>query len=257
MLARCMGKLLLKRSDVVIANSRITEESVRGILDANIPVHICRPGCDTFTGDRVGERCGETFSVGRPVRLLITGNVIPRKGHHLLIRLLAGLTDLDWELRIAGPTVDRGYKKKLALLSWDAGLQNRIHYTGALSGNDLLYEYARADIFVFPSLYEGYGISLAEALQAGLPVVAFASGGIPEVTGGNGLLVSPGDLRTFQMYVRRLISEPDYRRRVANLSHAIAQRLPKWSDTGRIFHRILQTNIGDRMDEKRYPSSVR
>jgi glycosyltransferase involved in cell wall biosynthesis len=159
------------------------------------------------------------------------------------MRILGGLSDLDWQLRIVGGAVDARFLRKVKRLA--ATLGCRIVYTGVLAGAALQREYREADIFVFPSRYEGFGISLAEAIRAGLPFVAFSSGAISEVSGGRGLLVTPGDLDTFRSHLRRLIEDTAFRGQMAALSRDLAAELPTWEDTGRGFLRAVRRVVGE------------
>jgi glycosyltransferase involved in cell wall biosynthesis len=195
------------------------------------------------TEDVSGGRGAAAAAEQRPVRLLITGNIIPRKGHDLLIRMLADLTDLSWELRVVGAAVDRRYKRRVDRLARRHHLTDRILYTGVLSGDALRRQYQEADVFVFPTRYEGFGISLAEAIRAELPFVAFSSGAIPEVSGGRGLLVPEGDIKSFQDYLKTLISDPAFRGQTAEISRALAADLPTWKQTGESFFHALREII--------------
>jgi len=140
-----------------------------------------------------------------------------------------------------GRPADRRYTRRLQARTRAYGLADRVVFAGALDAGPLAEEYRRAEVFAFPSRYEGYGISLAEALRAGLPFVAFAGGGVSEVVQGRGLLAPPGDLKAFQAHLGRLIADPALRARMAALSRELAAGLPSWQDTGRCFLRVLQT----------------
>jgi glycosyltransferase involved in cell wall biosynthesis len=238
--ARPMERSLLRRCDGVIVNSRTTQRTVSELVGSVAPVYICPPGSDNLAAEDSSGAGKVLAAAGKPVRLLITGNIIPRKGHDLLIRMLADLTDLCWELRIVGAAVNLGYKRRVDRIVRRYRLQERIIYTGVLSGEALHRQYLEADVFAFPSRYEGFGISLAEAVRMGLPFVAFASGAVPEVTGGQGLLVEQGDLRGFQLHLKRLISDSQFRERTAELSRRLAAGLPTWRQTGDIFLRSIK-----------------
>jgi glycosyltransferase involved in cell wall biosynthesis len=248
-LARAWERKLLAASDAVIANSRATAATVRE-LAGDLPVAICPPGCDRLALPPAVEAGagGETASGGEEassgsVRLLATGNLIHRKGYDLLLRVLAGMTDLPWELRVSGRSVDRRFAGRLESLVRRGGLGGRVRFLGELDTELLAGEYRRAQVFVFPSRYEGYGISLAEAVFAGLPFVAFAVGAAAEVVRGGGLLAAPGDLAGFGAHLRRLIAEPAFREEQAARSRELARGLPRWQDTGRGFQAALEAAL--------------
>lgn len=271
--ARWMERKLVNASDAVIVNSRTTARTVQELLARPVPIAVCPPGSDLqeaagksaqaagrepAAGGAAGF-VGSASSVGRkpradpaergsgagdPVRLLITGNIIPRKGHDLLIRLLAGLRDLSWELRAVGKPADRRFKRKVDRLIRRFSLRGRVRFTGSLTGEALAEEYRRAHVFVFTTRYEGFGISLAEAVRAGLPFVAFASGAISEVVQGRGLLVPQGDEEAFQGHLRRLIADTEFRKRMSDLSRELIACLSTWEDTGRGFLQALRRASG-------------
>jgi glycosyltransferase involved in cell wall biosynthesis len=243
-IARWMERNLLRHCDRIIVNSRTTRDTVGELIHSKEGIYVCPPGSDTLDlNPEVKEtRGGEPVPAAREgaVRLLITGNIIPRKGHDLLIRMLADLKDLDWELRVVGAAVDSGFKRRVDRMVRRYGLVDRVFYTGVLSGRDLSREYREADVFVFPSRYEGFGISLAEAIRAGLAFVAFSSGAIPEVSGGRGLLIDEGDLDSFQRQLKRLISDPGFREQNARISRSLAAGLTTWRETGERFLRVIE-----------------
>ena len=249
--ARAMERRLLAASDAVIANSRATAATVEELAGPLPLLAVCPPGCDRLPAaakeaahapGAAGEADGGLAAAGPagPVRVLATGNLIPRKGYDLLLELLAGMSGLPWELRVAGRPVDRRYERRLHALVRRWGLGDRVTFTGELSEKRLAEEYRRAEVFAFPSCYEGYGISLAEAVRAGLPFVAFTGGGVAEVVRGRGLLVPPGDLAGFGAHLRRLIADSAFRERQAVLSRELAPALPTWRDTGRLFLAALK-----------------
>jgi glycosyltransferase involved in cell wall biosynthesis len=256
-LARAMERRLLASSDAVIANSQATAATVQE-LAGGVPVAVCPPGCDRLAlsvpaaapaGEDAVSGVAGAAGEGRqphraPVRLLATGNLIPRKGYDLLLRMLAGMTDLPWMLRVSGRAVDRRYAMRLRALVRKTRLDARVTFTGELSTDQLAREYRRAQVFVLPSRYEGYGISLAEAVFAGLPFVAFAGSAVREAVQGRGLLAAPGDLPGFGACLRRLITDAAFRRRQAAVSRELAPALPRWQDTGRGFLVALERACG-------------
>jgi len=242
-LARGMERSLLRRSRGILVNSRVTGQTVRELVGEDMPVYVCPPGSDLLPGLE-GTGAAKPGPGDAPVRLLATGNLIRRKGYDLLLRILGGLRARSWRLRVVGRTADQGYRRRLERLERRLGLEGRIEYTGELSGQELARQYREADVFVFPSRYEGYGISLAEAVRAGLPFVAFAAGAVAEVTGGRGLLFPPGDLAGFSGALERLLADPEARREAAGLSRKLRSALPGWADTGRAVHEALRELLG-------------
>ncbi|MEM7278003.1 MAG: glycosyltransferase family 4 protein [Pseudomonadota bacterium] len=91
---------------------------------------------------------------------------------------------------------------------------------------DVASHLAAMDIFAFPSLREGFGSVLLDAMRQGLPIVAFASGGIPDIVvdGLNGQLLPPGDDAGFIAALRRMAAEPDLRKQFAENNRRRAER---------------------------------
>jgi glycosyltransferase involved in cell wall biosynthesis len=105
--------------------------------------------------------------------LLFLSRVHPKKGLPLLLKAWHSLGALrsDWLLAIAGPD-QSGHTSELKRLVDELNLNDSVVFTGALFGQQKLAAYALSDIFVLPSFSENFGVAIAEALAAGLPVVA-------------------------------------------------------------------------------------
>lgn len=179
------------------------------------------------------------------VRLLSIGAVVPRKGFDVLIAALATLADLPWHLTIAG---DRGRDPETAAqLDGDIArfqLGSRVAVLGAVSPERLAELYASADLFVLASRFEGYGMAYAEAIAHGLPVIGTTAGAIPNtVPVGAGVLVAPDDAGSFALALRRLIENPDERRRMATSAREAAGLLPTWPKSAKIFSRALEAVV--------------
>jgi glycosyltransferase involved in cell wall biosynthesis len=85
-----------------------------------------------------------------------------------------------------------------------SGLASSVRFLGPVSDEDLAALYSAADCFCFPSLYEGFGLPVLEAMACGTPVVASTRGALPELTAGAALLVDPLDVGALAEAIRRL-----------------------------------------------------
>jgi phosphatidylinositol alpha-1,6-mannosyltransferase len=223
----------LRRADLVIANSQWT--AARSVAVGANPkkVHVLHPcgGCERFsTGDR---RRGRVF-LGIPEKsflLLTVASLVKRKGHDLVLGILAELRRRHGDIRYAivggGPE-----EKALRALAADRGVGDAVIFAVGISDEQLPDIYAAADVFVMPSRetetdVEGFGIVYVEAAFAGLPVVASRTGGIPAaVEGGrSGLLLKPGDAAALVEALMHLIAHPAQASVMADYGRKRARRL--------------------------------
>jgi glycosyltransferase involved in cell wall biosynthesis len=179
---------------------------------------------------------------GSPVRLIAVGAVSPRKGYEDLIEALSGLRGLDWRLTIAG-SLDRdpAASQRLRRMIEAQDLCGRVTLAGAVPDDVLGRLYDEADVFVSASLFEGYGMALAEAMARGLPLVASTGGAAAEtVPDGAGLKAPPRDTDALRQALRRLIAGSRLRRDLADSSWAAGRHLPRWSETAATVARVLK-----------------
>ena len=183
-----------------------------------------------------------TGSAAGPLKLLSVGAIVPRKAYDILVRALGTLKDQDWRLTIAGPT-DRSPEALAAVRAaiGDACLTDRIALVGPVNQERLADLYASADVFLLASLYEGYGMVLAEAMARGLPIVCTTGGAAAEtVPDDTAIKVPPGDERAFTHAIQRVLQDAGLRRRMADASWAAGQKLPRWEDTARIIAGVIK-----------------
>jgi len=215
-------KAALPYASRVVATSAFaaTELQARFQLPAVASV---KPGCDPLPL-RVGSQAN---------RLLFAGTITPRKGQHLLLEALSSLRDLPWTLDCAG-SLDRNerYVRSIGELIERFSLSARVMLLGELGTEALEQEYHLADLFVHPSLYETYGMVLAEALAAGLPILTTRGGAIPQtVPASAGWLVPPGDVSALQHALRQLLEDGDKLSGLAEGARRVRASLSPWSET--------------------------
>lgn len=173
-----------------------------------------------------GEGAGEPPQ-GRTLRLLTVARLSPIKGVETCIEALALLGDVPVVLRIVGKAaVEAEYVRFLHQRVRELGVEARVDWAGAVPHERIAAEYAAADVLLQGSFYEAFGMALAEAMAAGVPVVATAVGGVPDVVedGASGMLVPPGDPVAMAAAVRRLVRDPALRERLVSGGRLRAQR---------------------------------
>ncbi len=173
---------------------------------------------------------------GDPLRLLAVGSLVPRKGYDVLVAALGTIANRDWWLTIIGapdraPATARALQEQIAA----AGLQDRIVLAGAVDHDALARAYHDADLFVMPSLFEGYGMVLTEALARGLPILCTTGGAAAETApDAAALKVPPGDVAALASALATLLDDRALRARMADAAWAAAATLPRWRDTATI-----------------------
>jgi glycosyltransferase involved in cell wall biosynthesis len=177
-----------------------------------------------------------------PVQLLSVGAVVPRKGYDVLIEALASLRDLPFHLTIAG---DCGRAPEtVARLKGDIArnaLEKKVTIEDAVTADRLAALYAKADLFVLASHYEGFGMAYAEAIAHGLPVIGTTAGAIPDtVPPEAGVLVPPDDRAALAATLGRLLAHPEERTRLAAGARAGAEKLPTWRGSAELFSSAIE-----------------
>jgi glycosyltransferase involved in cell wall biosynthesis len=196
----------VRGADAVIASSHSVAAQVVGavprVVYAGVPASNGSP--------RMPSRAEK-----RPTIIGTGCRLVPIKGIEHLVRAFRLLQNefSDTGLEIAGDGPDRG---RIAELVANLGLQDRVTLLGWES--DFAARLAQWDIFVLPSLEEGFGIAALEAMAAGLPVVASAVGGLPEIVqeGKTGWLVAPSNPEQLAERLRKLLISPQDRASMGN-----------------------------------------
>ena len=240
-IARRVERAALKSSRLVFTVSHFMRSEIENLIGNEPPIIIASPGCDGQREHSISDSPRQGTEDG-PVRLLFVGNCARRKGLHHLIRALSILRDPLVTLDVVGDcTFDPSYTKELQDEIASLCLREAITFHGQVPDEALRSFYAHADLFVMPSSYEGFGIVYAEAMRAGLAIIACDTGPAAEIVsaGENALLVPHGDTSALADAIHTLATDAELRKLYGRRSIELARRLPTWDDTcKRVFESI-------------------
>src|SRR5215203_893437 len=187
---------------VLVITPRLCRLLVSEGVDEN-RLHVIPPGVNPSLFEGPFE--DPFLGVGRP-RVLFVGRLASQKGVSTLVAAAGLLEDPSARLLLVGDGPER---KALEKEAKRIGMGNRLHFVGFVAHERLPAVLVHADLLVLPSIYEELGTVLLEAMQAGLPVVASRTGGIPDVIedGVNGLLVPPGEPEALARAINRVLAD--------------------------------------------------
>lgn len=224
----------------IVVTSEITRQTL--VSQYNVlpeKITVVEPGVDRPSQAEI--ESARATGAGQTVRLLSVGALVPRKGFDVLIQALGQLRDLDWQLTIVGDTQRSSPCTELVMsLIEQHGLQSRIKLAGALPAEQLAAQYAKADVFVLASRYEGYGMAYTEALAWGLPVVGTDGGASAQTLATPAAKTVPTESpAALAQALGELITNPNLRRQMQQAACEHAQRLPTWQASGKQFAQVL------------------
>jgi glycosyltransferase involved in cell wall biosynthesis len=234
----------VRGADYITADSENTRNELTTLLDA-APGRVkvvyggvdarFRPVEDRGALERVRRKYGLHFPF-----VLYVGTIEPRKN---LGRLLRAFTVLRSRKGIAHRLVVAGglgwlYQGVLRELD-ELAAEHEVVFLGRIIDEDLPALYSLSDVFVFPSLYEGFGLPPLEAMACGRPVICSNTSSLPEVVGDAGVLVSPFDVDGLADAIGELIADPDRREHLGQLGQARSREF-SWNASARrlldVFH---------------------
>jgi glycosyltransferase involved in cell wall biosynthesis len=217
--------LYCRHADAVVAVSHTVKADIvrfTGVPPEKvIPIH---NGFDPEIFQRITDP-GRLHAVRAQYRLperfvLWVGQIYPPKNVERLLQAFAQLTqDLPHQLVLVGER--RWRAQEVGRLPAALRLQERVQSIDWVPQADLAVMYNLADLFVLPSLYEGFGMPLVEAMACGCPVVTAATGSPPEVVGGAAHLVDPYDVTAIAQGIRSVLA--DHQQREAMVARGLAR----------------------------------
>jgi glycosyltransferase involved in cell wall biosynthesis len=197
----------LNLASVVVAVSETSAQALRQLCGVTRPIYVVPPIVDISTPMTIGER---PFRFeGREVQILTVAGLKKEKGLDYLIKAAEHVITVNPNVRFL--IYGEGYLFERLESEIDSlNLRGKVFLAGSFTRNDLPGIMNTADIFVLPSITEGFPLSIVEAMAWGLPIAATSVGGIPELIedGVTGLLCQPEDDNALAEIILTLVDNP-------------------------------------------------
>jgi alpha-1,3-rhamnosyl/mannosyltransferase len=226
---KLFAERIWKRAAGLIAVSESTRRDAIRILGLNPDIiQVIYPGVPQPFFEATVESAAPTcrrYGLARPYALYV-GTVEPRKN---LDRLLDSWQDLPasvrdpFDLVAVGPEGWQSTQTMARLRHPTPGLRG-VRYLGYVPEPDLPLLTAGAAVFLYPSLYEGFGFPVAQAMAAGVPVITSNLSSLPEITGGAALLIDPRSVAEIRAALDRLLTSPATRAQLSQAGRVQARR---------------------------------
>ncbi len=172
------------------------------------------------------------------VYILNAGGIHERKNIPGLIEAFSRLVannDYPGKLIITGSVSGAPYQEKMKAVCdktvIETGMRNRVVFTGFIPEKELDFLFKYAQLFIYPSFYEGFGIPILEAMKIGTPVVTSNNTAMKEVSGGAALLIDPSDTEGIMAAMQRLLTNHELKKELVRKGKAVARNY-SWEKTG-------------------------
>ena len=225
-------RMSARRAARILAVSEFTRQEIVRLL--GVPAErivVTYDACDArFAPPEPATLAAFRARAGLPERfILFVSTIEPRKNIPTLLDAYAHIAaSTDAPLIIGG---GKGWLYEPVFARLEAlGLGDRVRFAGFIDAADLPLWYAAATVFTLPSLYEGFGMPLLEAMACGTPVVTTSSSSLPEVVGEAGLIVPPTDAEALGAALLRLLRDAELRAELRERGLQRARRF-SWRET--------------------------
>lgn len=224
-------KRCIMSADKIVAVSNFTKEQV--LSNYNINPQKIEMIYNGINSNKLNFENGDFKSIiqkfnlsSKPIVLFVGRVDDPRKGLLYLINAFKDvIKEVDCELVVVG----KGDQTKAKNLSDSLNISKNIIFTGFLEDNDLQKFYFLCDIYVCPSLLEGFGLTLVEAMAAGKPIIANNSSAIPEIIGDAGVLINSLDPGLLARSITSLLKDDQSRKCLGIKAHERFIQQFSWS----------------------------
>lgn len=239
-------KLACHLSDAILTPSVSSAKSIQKWCESlDDRLHIIPLAADPLIQRQpklVVDRTRRKLDLHKPY-VLHVGSHLPHKNLENLIIAWAHImsstnrNNFRYQLVLAGREFP-GYSKIRNLVE-QLGLKTSVRFLGEVGEDDLSALYSGADLFVFPSKIEGYGLPVIEAMACGTPVVCSNSGSLPEVADGAAWMVEPDNIDSLSNAIDQLIRSPNLREKFSQKGIVRSDQL-SWESTAQATHLVYQ-----------------
>lgn len=225
--------MVLKNTDFILTDSENSKTDIQNFLDIDSEkIAVVHPGVDKYFKKIEKEKAKrylyKKFRIKKPF-LLFVGTIEPRKN---ILRLLKAFdkirNQVDLKLVIVGK-IGWKYKEVLSLLN-KSSLKKNVIYLGLVTKQDLLMLYNAAEVFVYPSLYEGFGLPIVEAMGCKTPVITSDTSSLIEIAKDCALCVNPTNEEEIEKAILSIIDNPQLKADLISKGLVRAQNF-SWDST--------------------------
>jgi glycosyltransferase involved in cell wall biosynthesis len=242
MLYRLGLRATVRRADAILTPSRSTAEDVLSRTDVEpSKLHVVPLASSTPTGALDSDEVLTRLKIPTPY-VLFMGTLEPRKNLVRLVRAYrrVAANGFPHALVLAGPL---GWHHESLMRELALQGPGEIAMTGPLSEDERDAVYRAAEVFAYPSLYEGFGLPVVEAMARGVPTVASTTSSLPEVAGDAAIGVHPRSVREIASAIESILSDVGLADRLAARGRAQAERF-SWDETARLTLDVYQRVLG-------------
>lgn len=236
-LYRLYVRWLLGMADKVWTNSRNSSVELQKAGISKKRIEILNPG---FNKPKV--KLPDRRDRSGPVKFVSVGCIAPRKAQKTLVEACSLFEKGTFTMEFVGSTEsDPGYTATIRKAITELGMEDSIRLTGKLDAGELTEKLLNADVMVHSARWEAFGISVAEGMWLGLPVIASNVAALPELVrnGVNGLLVEPDSVSGFSDAMEFMIRNEEQRIEMGSRSREIAATMNDWHETEKQFAELV------------------
>ena len=239
-----------RRADLIVTDSQFSRRDILQYLGRSLSTSAAAIQVVTLAAAaEYGPQLPENVALGlaqlkvRPPYILGLGAIDPRKNTARLIEAFAQLKNRTQKLVVTGldPSAQT-YFGKLAQ-QYGLNLGNDVILLGFVSERELATLYTGATLLLYPSLYEGFGLPVLEAMACGTPVIASNTSSIPEIAGEAALLIDPTDITAMSNAMQRLIDAPSLRQQLIESGRVRASQF-NWQFSAKLMLTLLSKVVG-------------